>query len=81
MAKKNYTQTVKPVSRIPEKIFGWLAWIGLLAITALLLFFSLVTMNDAQVTQNMTQQLETEFQNLAEQGQDIGAAPEILLIW
>ena len=75
MAKKNYTQTVKPVSRIPEKIFGWLAWIGLLAITALLLFFSLVTMNDAQVTQNMTQQLETEFQNLAEQGQDIGAAP------
>ncbi len=75
MAKKNYTQTVKPVSRIPEKIFGWLAWIGLLAITALLLFFSLVTMNDAQFTQNMTQQLETEFQNLAEQGQDIGAAP------
>ncbi|GAA3717888.1 hypothetical protein GCM10022378_05130 [Salinicoccus jeotgali] len=75
MAKKNYTQTVKPVSRIPEKIFGWLAWIALLAITVLLLFFALVTMNDAQFTQNMTQQLETQFQDLAEQGQDIGAAP------
>ena len=75
MARKNYTQTVEPVSRIAEKIFGWLAWLGLLAITALLLFFSLVTMNDPAFVDNLRQQLETEFQNLAQQGQDLGAAP------
>ncbi|MFA7744697.1 DUF4064 domain-containing protein [Salinicoccus roseus] len=75
MARKNYTQTVEPVSRIAEKIFGWLAWLGLLAITALLLFFSLVTMNDPAFVDNVRQQLEMEFQNLAQQGQDLGAAP------
>ena len=75
MARKNYTQTVEPVSRIAEKIFGWLAWLGLLAITALLLFFSLVTMNDPAFVDNVRQQLETEFQNMAQQGQDLGAAP------
>ncbi|WP_271400532.1 DUF4064 domain-containing protein [Salinicoccus roseus] len=75
MARKNYTQTVEPVSRIAEKIFGWLAWLGLLAITALLLFFSLVTMNDPTFVDNVRQQLETEFQNIAQQGQDLGAAP------
>ncbi|MCG7332359.1 DUF4064 domain-containing protein [Salinicoccus roseus] len=75
MARKNYTQTVEPVSRIAEKIFGWLAWLGLLAITALLLFFSLVTMNDPAFVDNVRQQLETEFQNIAQQGQDLGAAP------
>lgn len=75
MARKNYTQTVEPVSRIAEKIFGWLAWLGLLAITALLLFFSLVTMNDPAFVDDVRQQLETEFQNVAQQGQDLGAAP------
>ena len=36
---KEYTQTVKPVSRIAEKIFGWFGWIILLLITAGILFF------------------------------------------
>ncbi|MCG1008592.1 DUF4064 domain-containing protein [Salinicoccus sp. ID82-1] len=76
MARKNYTQTVEPVSRIAEKIFGWLAWIVLLAITALLLFFSLVTMNDAAFVENFRQDMMAQFQQMAQQGQDLGAAPE-----
>ncbi|MFC3419824.1 DUF4064 domain-containing protein [Salinicoccus hispanicus] len=76
MARKQYTQTVEPVSRIAEKIFGWLAWIALLAITALVLFFSLVTMNDATFVENLRQDMMAQFQQMAQQGQDLGAAPE-----
>ncbi|WP_411843953.1 DUF4064 domain-containing protein [Salinicoccus sp. HZC-1] len=58
MAKKQYTQTVEPVSRIAERIFGWLAWIALLAITGLILFFSLVMVNDPAFIDSTRQQVQ-----------------------
>ncbi|MCD2136530.1 DUF4064 domain-containing protein [Salinicoccus halitifaciens] len=66
MARREYTQTVRPVSRIAEKIFGWLAWIGLLIIAGFLLFFSLVTVNDQAFLDeiNMIAQEQIEMQNI-----------------
>lgn len=66
MARQEYTQTVRPVSRIAEKIFGWLAWIGLLIIAGLLLFFSLVTVNDQAFIDevNTIAQQQMEMQNI-----------------
>lgn len=58
MAKKQYIQTVEPVSRIAERIFGWLAWIALLAITGLILFFSLVMVNDPAFVDSTRQQVQ-----------------------
>jgi hypothetical protein len=67
---KEYTQTVKPVSRIAERIFGWLGWLILLAFTAGILFFSLVTMNDPATIDNVTTQMETELSSMDLQGAD-----------
>ena len=67
---KEYTQTVKPVSRIAERIFGWLGWLILLAFTAVILFFSLVTMNDPATIDNVTTQMETELSSMDLQGAD-----------
>lgn len=66
MARREYTQTVRPVSRIAEKIFGWLAWIGLLIVAGLLLFFSLVTVNDQAFIDevNTIAQQQMEMQNI-----------------
>lgn len=58
MAKKQYTQTVEPISRIAEKIFGWLAWIALLAITGFILFFALVMVNDPAFIENFRQEMQ-----------------------
>lgn len=65
MAKKHYTQTVEPVSRIAERIFGWLAWIALLAITGLILFFSLVMVNDPAFIESVRMQVQDA---IAQQG-------------
>lgn len=46
MSRREYTQTVKPVSRVPEKIFGWLAWLPLLALTLFGLYQLLVNGNN-----------------------------------
>lgn len=67
---KEYTQTVKPVSRIAERIFGWLGWLILLAFTAGILFFSLVTMNDPAQINQFTSQLESQMQGMDTQGVD-----------
>lgn len=67
---KEYTQTVKPVSRIAEKIFGWLGWLILLAITAGILFFSLVTMNDQARVDELRNQLAAQTQSMNTQGVD-----------
>lgn len=67
---KEYVQTVKPVSRIAEKIFGWLGWIILLAITVGILFFSLVTMNDQATINQLTVNLEEQLANVDLQGMD-----------
>lgn len=67
---KEYTQTVKPVSRIAERIFGWLGWLILLAFTAGLLFFSLVTMNDPATINDVTTEMEAQLANMDLQGAD-----------
>ncbi|CDZ99325.1 hypothetical protein BN1048_00408 [Jeotgalicoccus saudimassiliensis] len=76
---KEYTQTVKPVSRIAERIFGWLGWLLLLAFTAGILFFSLVTMNDQATIDNVTTQLEAELQTMELQGADPQAVIDMTL--
>ncbi len=65
MAKKQYTQTVEPVSRIAERIFGWLAWIALLAVTGFILFFSLVMVNDPAFIESIRQEVQNV---IAQQG-------------
>lgn len=50
---KEYTQVVQPVSRVPEKIFGWLGWIALLALTVYLAFFSLFQARDGNFMQEV----------------------------
>lgn len=67
---KEYTQTVKPVSRVAEKIFGWLGWLILLAITAGILFFSLVTMNDPAAIDEFTSGMEESLGQMDLQGAD-----------
>lgn len=71
MVNNAYTQTVEPVSRIAERIFGWIAWVGLLAITVLFLFFALVMVNDPnfieQFRQTFIQSMEQQLQ-----GQEAG---------
>lgn len=62
MARREYTQTIRPVRRIAEKIFGWLAWLGLLIVAGGLLFFSLVTVNDQAFVDEFTTQMEQSFE-------------------
>ncbi|GGA97849.1 DUF4064 domain-containing protein [Macrococcus hajekii] len=57
MARREYTQTVKPVSRIAEKIFGWLAWLSLLGLIGFTLYSLLVSGNDPNFTKEMERQL------------------------
>lgn len=60
MARREYTQTVKPVSRIPEKIFGWLAWLSLLGLIGFLLYNLLVSGNDPNFINNATNEFERQ---------------------
>ncbi|NMA80843.1 MAG: DUF4064 domain-containing protein [Jeotgalicoccus halophilus] len=76
---KEYTQTVKPVSRIAEKIFGWFGWIILLLITAGILFFSLVTMNDSAMIDDLTAQMEAEMAGMNLQGADPQAVIDLTI--
>lgn len=57
MAKTEYTQTVKPVSRIPEKIFGWLAWVSLFGVLAFSLYSLLVSGNDPAFKSELERQI------------------------
>lgn len=63
MSRREYTQTVKPVSRIPEKIFGWLAWLSLLAIALFSLFQLLVNANNPEFITQMKSQLNSQIQS------------------
>lgn len=76
---KEYTQTVKPVSRIAERIFGWLGWLLLLAFTAGILFFSLVTMNDPATISSVTTDLEAQLAQMDLQGADPQAVIDLTL--
>lgn len=48
-----YTQVKHPVSRVAEKILGWLSWIILLAATVISMFFGLVLFSDETSIQNL----------------------------
>lgn len=48
MAKKDYTVRVEPISRVPEKIFGWLGWLALLAIVIFIAYLSFALVKDPQ---------------------------------
>ena len=76
---KEYTQTVKPVSRIAEKIFGWFGWIILLLITAGILFFSLVTMNDSATIDDLTAQMEAGMAGMNLLGADPQAVIDLII--
>ena len=76
---KEYTQTVNPVSRIAERIFGWLGWLILLAFTAGILFFSLVTMNDSAMIDDLTAQMEAEMAGMNLQGADPQAVIDLTI--
>lgn len=62
MSRREYTQTVQPVSRVPEKIFGWLAWLPLLALSLFGLYQLLVNGNNPEFIQAMKDGLNEEIQ-------------------
>ena len=62
MSRREYTQTVQPVSRVPEKIFGWLAWLPLLALSLFGLYQLLVNGNNPEFIQAMKDGLNEEMQ-------------------
>ncbi|CAD2077230.1 DUF4064 domain-containing protein [Phocicoccus pinnipedialis] len=65
---KEYTQVVQPVSRVPEKIFGWLGFIALVALTAYIAFFSLFTARDPMFLESIRSNAEE-----MAQGADVSA--------
>ncbi|MGV2874525.1 DUF4064 domain-containing protein [Macrococcus capreoli] len=62
MSRREYTQTVQPVSRVPEKIFGWLAWLSLFVGAILGLYQLLVNGNNpdfiAQLKEGFNQAIQ-----------------------
>lgn len=48
MAKRDYTVRVEPISRVPEKVIGWIGWIALLAVVLLIAYVSYAIGNDPQ---------------------------------
>ncbi|MFC6118660.1 DUF4064 domain-containing protein [Macrococcoides bohemicum] len=60
MSRREYTQTVKPVSRVPEKIFGWLAWLPLLALSIFGLYQLLVNGNNPEFVSQLKEALNNE---------------------
>ncbi|WP_414047904.1 DUF4064 domain-containing protein [Macrococcus equi] len=62
MSRREYTQTVKPVSRVPEKIFGWLAWLPLLAFSIFGLYQLLVNGNNPEFVSQMKDFFNTQLE-------------------
>ncbi|MDO5375862.1 lipoteichoic acid stability factor AuxB [Staphylococcus rostri] len=52
-----YTQVRRPVSRVAEKILGWLSWILLLGTTVIAMFFGLVLFSNESSIQNLEVEL------------------------
>lgn len=50
-----YTQIKRPVSRVAEKVLGWLNWIGLLFLTVITMFIALVSFSNNTSIQNLEQ--------------------------
>lgn len=60
MSRREYTQTVKPVSRVPEKIFGWLAWLPLFALSIFGLYQLLVNGNNPDFVTQLKEAMNNE---------------------
>ncbi|GEP85434.1 membrane protein [Staphylococcus piscifermentans] len=52
-----YTQIKRPVSRVAEKVLGWLNWIGLLLLTVATMFIALVSFSNDTSIQKLEQTL------------------------
>ncbi|MHD0398071.1 lipoteichoic acid stability factor AuxB [Staphylococcus simulans] len=60
-----YTQIKRPVSRVAEKVLGWLNWIGLLLLTVITMFIALVSFSNNTSIQNLEQSINNN--DLAQQ--------------
>lgn len=53
MSGEQYTQVRRPVSRLAEKVLGWLSWIFLLLLTIITMFIALVSFSSEASIQNL----------------------------
>ncbi|MEJ7523145.1 DUF4064 domain-containing protein, partial [Staphylococcus saprophyticus] len=60
-----YIQIKRPVSRVAEKVLGWLNWIGLLLLTVITMFIALVSFSNNTSIQNLEQSINNN--DLAQQ--------------
>lgn len=67
---RSYTQTVVPVSRVPERFFGWAAWILLLILAIVVLIFSLTTARSEAFENNTADYIANVIVELDRMGPD-----------
>ncbi|AYX89530.1 lipoteichoic acid stability factor AuxB [Staphylococcus cohnii] len=53
MSGEQYTQVRRPVSRLAEKVLGWLSWIFLLLLTIITMFIALVSFSSESSIQDL----------------------------
>ena len=53
MSGERYTQIKRPVSRLTEKLLGWISWIFLLILTVITMFIALVSFSNDTSIQNL----------------------------
>ncbi|PHK50591.1 lipoteichoic acid stability factor AuxB [Staphylococcus edaphicus] len=53
MSGEQYTQVRRPVSRLAEKVLGWLSWVFLLLLTVITMFIALVSFSSEASIQNL----------------------------
>ncbi|MRF37817.1 DUF4064 domain-containing protein [Staphylococcus sp. KY49P] len=53
MSGEQYTQVRRPVSRLAEKVLGWLNWVFLLLLTIITMFIALVSFSSETSIQNL----------------------------
>lgn len=53
MSGEQYTQVRRPVSRLAEKVLGWLSWVFLLLLTIITMFIALVSFSSETSIQNL----------------------------
>lgn len=67
---RSYTQTVVPVRRVPERFFGWAAWILLLILAIVVLIFSLTTARSEAFENNTADYIANVIVELDRMGPD-----------
>ncbi|WP_436853588.1 lipoteichoic acid stability factor AuxB [Staphylococcus caeli] len=53
MSGEQFTQVRRPVSRLAEKVLGWLSWVFLLLLTVITMFIALVSFSSETSIQNL----------------------------